>query len=339
MHAVDDRVDRGHRERPRAHHRGVVAGPAHRARRRGRSARARIAPDQVELGHARRPLLAAGPCRPAGPARWAAAPAAPGRRAGSEAPARSSAGRSPGPPVPVPPVPSVVVRVAGSRRRGSSSRAAGARVLAEERVELGGLLGLREVVAVLAVGGQHERVPDRRRVGAALRARHRDAARRGSRPRPRSTGGACSRRTRRPWPRRSCRSCRPRGSRSWRRCRCRTARSSRALCVTSAAWPSVSTRLPSRARQVLALAVGEHDLLDAGRAVAHAAAGERRVRAGHLERGDAAREAAEALGRVAVELGPDAEQLGRLADRLRPDVEDQLGVDGVVRGERRARRG
>src|SRR5215208_1531113 len=54
-------------------------------------------------------------------------------------------------------------------------RLAGARVLAEERVELGGRLGLREVVAVLAVGRQHERVPDRRRVGAALRARHGDA--------------------------------------------------------------------------------------------------------------------------------------------------------------------
>src|SRR5215208_5606319 len=58
---------------------------------------------------------------------------------------------------------------------GRRDRFPGGRVLPEEGVEHGGLLGHREVIAVLAVRLDHERVPDRGGVGAALRTGHRDA--------------------------------------------------------------------------------------------------------------------------------------------------------------------
>src|SRR5215210_6482090 len=94
--------------------------------------------------------------------------------------------------------------------------------------------------------------------------------------------------------------------------------------------------LDAVAPRQLRLAVGERDLGDRGRAVAVAAGGDRRVGVGHLERGDAERQAAERLRRIAVELRPDAHVVGRLLDLGGPEVERELHVDRVVRLERRA---
>ena len=74
---------------------------------------------------------------------------------------------------------------------------------------------------------------------------------------------------------------------------------------------------------------------DGDRLVPDAAGRDRRVGVGHLERGDAALQAAERLGRVAVELGGDAHLLGRLLDVLRAEVERELHVHGVVGLQRR----
>ena len=74
--------------------------------RRGRSSAAWIARDQLELGHAPRPLLAGGRCRR--PAGGAALPAGGTWTSGAAAaPTRSSVRVEPCPPVPVPSVPSV----------------------------------------------------------------------------------------------------------------------------------------------------------------------------------------------------------------------------------------
>src|SRR5215218_184038 len=195
-------------------------------------------------------------------------------------------------------------------------RGAGGGVLPEERRELGRLLGLREVVAVVPMGGEHEGVPDGRGVGPALGARHREpgvlrlvggpglSGRRtpvvGGGPRPRLD------------------------------VHLEDSRDLGRLSVRQHA-------LARAAREVLALAIREHDPLDARRAVADAPARERGVRTGHLERRDAAGQAPEALCGVAVELGRDPEQLGRLTDLLRAEVEDQLRIDRVVGRQRRAR--
>ena len=94
-----------------------------------------------------------------------------------------------------------------------------------------------------------------------------------------------------------------------------------------------------RPRQLVALldaAVREDDLLDRGRAHAEAAVGDARVRRRHLERGDAVLEAAEGLGRVALERRRDAHHARGLLDLVRADVERELEVDGVVGLQRRA---
>ena len=83
------------------------------------------------------------------------------------------------------------------------------------------------------------------------------------------------------------------------------------------------------------MAVGEGDLADRDRLVADAAGGEGRVGVGHLQRRDAEPQTAERLGREAVELGLDPHVVGGLGDRLGAEVERELGVDGVVGGERR----
>jgi hypothetical protein len=77
-------------------------------------------------------------------------------------------------------------------------------------------------------------------------------------------------------------------------------------------------------------AVGEHDLGHRHRLDAPAAGVDRRVRARHLERRDADRQAAQRLGRIAVELRGDPHVLGGVGDLLGADVEGELLVDGVV---------
>src|SRR3954451_17754015 len=86
---------------------------------------------------------------------------------------------------------------------------------------------------------------------------------------------------------------------------------------------------------LLDVAVGEDDLADRGRAHAVAAVGDRPVRACHLERGDAQRQAAERLRRIAVEVRPDPHHHGGLLDLVGPEVEGELLVDRVVGLQRR----
>src|SRR4051794_916349 len=93
--------------------------------------------------------------------------------------------------------------------------------------------------------------------------------------------------------------------------------------------------MAARAAEVVDMLVGECDLADRDRAMAPAARGDRRVRVGHLERRDPAREAPEALGGVGVQARLDAHVVGGVAHGLGPDVGVELGVDGVVRLQRR----
>ena len=92
-----------------------------------------------------------------------------------------------------------------------------------------------------------------------------------------------------------------------------------------------------RLAEVVDLAVGVDDLRDRRRLVAPAAVGDRREGVRHLQRRDAAREAADRLGGVGVEMRRDAHVVGRLADLLGPDVGAELREDGVVGRRQRAR--
>ena len=139
----------------------------------------------------------------------------------------------------------------------------------------------------------------------------------------------------------SCRSCRRPGSRSAARGAGAALGVGLHRLVASAVWPSVKTLLAAaacRGRRPCRRGTSTFVIAVTGLHAA-AAGGDRRVGARHLQRRDAVRQAAEALGRVGVEVARDAHVVGRLAHLLGPDVEVELLVDGVVGAHERARRG
>ena len=164
----------------------------------------------------------------------------------------------------------------------------------------------------------------------------------GSPSRRRSRDRACSRRTTRRRACRSCPSCRRRAGRT-------PARDARAVAdvVLEDLGHLPCDAVRDHARSLrrapaglgVLLAVRQHDLADRRRLGVDAACGERRVGGCHVERRDRDRAEAHRRHVVAADLErrAHAELARHRADPVRPDVERQLGVDGVVRAERRPR--
>src|SRR3954451_12433084 len=237
-------------------------------------------------------------------------------------------------------------RAARARHRGALARravvealagavveatAAAARVLAEERPRHERVLGLLEPAAELAAGLLHVLAPELRRDRAARDPGHRHARLRVAEPH----GGRQVRRE----------ADEPRvgevvggaGLAGGRAADLRRVREAGAALdvlledLRRLGGDAVGERaVLARLAEVVDVAVGERDLPDRDRAVAPAAGGDRRVGVGHLERGDAARQAAKALGRVGVQAGLDAHVVRGPAHRVGADVGVELGVDRVV---------